>query len=31
MLQFYEKHIRIIKAGPDADLPDLDTALEAKM
>ncbi|KXH25032.1 chromo domain-containing protein [Colletotrichum simmondsii] len=23
MLQFYEKHIRIIKAGPDADLPDL--------
>ncbi|KXH47091.1 chromo domain-containing protein [Colletotrichum salicis] len=31
MLQFYEKHIRIIKAGPDADLPELDAAPEAKM
>ncbi|KAK1498498.1 chromo domain-containing protein [Colletotrichum abscissum] len=31
MLQFYEKHIRIIKAGPDADPTDLDTAPEAKM
>ncbi|KAJ0307784.1 hypothetical protein COL516b_003754 [Colletotrichum fioriniae] len=31
MLQFYEKHIRIIKAGPDADLPDLDATPEAKM
>ncbi|OHE97974.1 chromo domain-containing protein [Colletotrichum orchidophilum] len=31
MLQFYEKHIRIIKAGPDAEVPEPDAVLDAEV